>query len=132
MNARVMLVDDEEAIRESVEIFFQASDIDLLAVASGNECIEYLDAGFRGLILMDVMMPGMNGWETIRNIIERGLFEGNIIVMLTALSSPDCSMEGIQEYVADYMTKPFNPNEMLESVDYYLTLLDGSEPADGQ
>lgn len=132
MNARIMLVDDEEAIRESVEIFFQASDIDLLTAASGNECIEYLEAGFRGLILMDVMMPGMNGWETIRNIIERSLFEGNIIVMLTALSAPDCSMEGIQEYVTDYMTKPFNPNEMLESVNYYLTLLDGSGPADGQ
>lgn len=132
MDARVMLVDDEEVIRESVEIFFQSSALELLTAASGNECLERLEAGFRGVILMDVMMPGMNGWDTIRNIVERNLFEGNIIVMLTALSAPDCSMEGIQEYVTDYMTKPFNPNEMLESVNYYLTLLNDPVPADGQ
>lgn len=132
MDARVMLVDDEEVIRESVEIFFQSSALELLTVASGNECLERLEAGFRGVILMDVMMPGMNGWDTIRNIVERNLFEGNIIVMLTALSSPDCGLEGIQEYVTDYVTKPFNPNEMLESVHYYLTLLNNIEPVDGQ
>lgn len=132
MDARVMLVDDEEVIRESVEIFFQSSALELLTAASGIECIEHLEAGFRGVILMDVMMPGMSGWDTIRNIVERNLFEGNIIVMLTALSSPDCSMEGIQEYVTDYVTKPFNPNDMLESVHYYLTLLNNFEPVNGQ
>lgn len=131
MDAKVMLVDDEEVIRESVEIFFQSSALDLITASSGDECIEQLEAGFRGVILMDVMMPGMNGWETIRKIIELNLFEGNIIVMLTALSAPDCSMEGILEYVTDYVTKPFNPHEMLESVHYYLTLLNGLEPADG-
>lgn len=132
MDARVMLVDDEEMIRESVEMFFKSSAIELLTAANGDECIKHLEAGFRGVILMDVMMPRMNGWDTIRKIVERNLFEGNIIIMLTALSTPNSKMEGIQEYVTDYMTKPFNPNEMLENVRYYLTLLTDLEPADGQ
>jgi DNA-binding response OmpR family regulator len=80
---------------------------------------------------MDVMMPEMNGWNTIRAIIERNLFEGNIIVMLTALDAPDSTMEGIQEYVTDYMTKPFNSDELLESVRYYFTLLNVVEPVNG-
>ena len=131
MNTRVMLVDDEEMIRESVAELFLSEGITLLTAASGNECLEHLKAGFRGVILMDVMMPNMNGWDTIRKVVEGNLFEGNIIVMLTALGAPDDKMEGIQEYVTDYLTKPFNPDELMESVQYYLSLLNALEPVNG-
>ena len=81
---------------------------------------------------MDVMMPDMNGWDTIRKIVESDLYEGNIIVMLTALDAPDNKMDGIQEYVTDYLTKPFNPDELMEILQYYFTLLNVVEPAHGQ
>jgi DNA-binding response OmpR family regulator len=123
MDAKVMLVDDEELIRESVKVFFESEGIDLLTAASGEECLDYLEDGFRGVILMDVMMPEMNGWDTIRKIVENDLYDGNIIVMLTALDAPDNKMEGIQEYVTDYLTKPFNPVELMEILEYYFTLL---------
>jgi DNA-binding response OmpR family regulator len=128
MNARIMLVDDEESIRESVGTFFESEDIPYLIAASGDECLEHLEAGFRGVILMDVMMPGMNGWDTIRKIVKEELFDGNIIVMLTALGVPDNKMEGIQEYVTDYLTKPFNPDELLETLQYYFNLLNSLVP----
>lgn len=131
MDARLMLVDDEEMIRESVEEFFASEGIAILTAAGGNECLEHLEAGFRGVILMDVMMPGMNGWDTIRKVVEGNLFDGNIIVMLTALGTPDNKMEGIQEYVTDYLTKPFNPDELMESIQYYFSLLDALEPVHG-
>jgi DNA-binding response OmpR family regulator len=123
MEAKVMLVDDEELIREAIEVFFQANGMKILTAASGEECLDYLDDGFRGVILMDVMMPEMNGWDTIRKIVENDLYEGNIIVMLTAMDAPDNKMEGIQEYVTDYLTKPFKPNELLEILEYYFSLL---------
>ena len=132
MDAKVMLVDDEEMIRESVEVFFLSEGIKILTAASGDECLDLLEEGFRGVILMDVMMPEMNGWDTIRKIVENDLYEGNIIVMLTALGAPDSKMEGLQEYVTDYLTKPFNPDELMEILQYYFSLLDASEPADGQ
>ncbi|NTV51169.1 MAG: response regulator [Geobacteraceae bacterium] len=132
MDAKVMLVDDEEMIRESVKEFFQLEGIQLLTAASGDECLEYLENGFRGVILMDVMMPDMNGWDTIRKIVESDLYEGNIIVMLTAMNAPDNKMEGIQEYVTDYLSKPFNPDELLEILRYYFTLLDALEPEHGK
>ncbi|MHB8121015.1 MAG: response regulator [Desulfuromonadaceae bacterium] len=131
MDAKVMLVDDEEMIRESVKEFFQSEGITLLTAASGDECLEYLENGFRGVILMDVMMPDMNGWDTIRTIVENNLYEGNIIVMLTAMNAPDNKMEGIQEYVTDYLSKPFNPDELLEILQYYFSLLDVLEPEHG-
>lgn len=131
MNARVMLVDDEEMIRDSVTVFFQSEGVGILTAASGEECLEHLDAGFRGVILMDVMMPEMNGWDTIRKIVENDLYEGNIIVMLTALNAPDNKMEGIQEYVTDYLTKPFNPTELMDVLRYYLGLMEALEPVHG-
>ena len=132
IDAKLMLVDDEEMIRESVEAFFQSEGVRILTAASGDECLEHLEAGFRGVILMDVMMPEMNGWDTIRAIVANDLFEGNIIVMLTALGVPDNKMEGIQEYVTDYLTKPFNPDELMEILQYYFSLLEAVEPVHGQ
>ena len=130
MDAKVMLVDDEEMIRESVELFFQSEGIKILTAASGDDCLDYLEEGFRGIILMDVMMPNMNGWDTIRKIVENDLYEGNIIVMLTAMDAPDNKMEGIQEYVTDYLTKPFNPDELMEILQYYFTLMNDLAPVD--
>ena len=128
MDAKVMLVDDEAMIRDSVELFFQSEGIKILTAATGDDCLEYLEEGFRGIILMDVMMPNMNGWDTIRKIVENDLYEGNIIVMLTAMDAPDNKMEGIQEYVTDYLTKPFNPDELMEILQYYFTLMNALEP----
>ena len=132
MDAMVMLVDDEDLIRESVAAFFQAVDMKIITAASGEECLDYLEDGFRGVILMDVMMPEMNGWDTIRRIVDADLYDGNIIVMLTALDAPDNKMEGIQEYVTDYLTKPFNPNDLLETLQYYFEILKALGPGHGR
>lgn len=123
MDSRVMIVDDEAMIREAVEILFQAEGLGVIAASSGEECLGYLQSGFRGVILMDVMMPGMDGWDTIRRIVVQGLYEGNIIVMLTAMDAPGEKMEGLQEYVTDYVTKPFDTHDLLDSLQYYLSLL---------
>jgi DNA-binding response OmpR family regulator len=131
MDAKVMLVDDEELIRESVGMFFQSVGIKVLTAASGEECLDLLEDGFRGVILMDVMMPEMNGWDTIRKIVDNDLYDGNIIVMLTALDAPDNKMEGVQEYVTDYLTKPFNPGDLMEILEYYFSLLEALEPHRG-
>lgn len=132
MNIKVMLVDDEAMIRESVALFFQSEGIEILTAASGDECLDHLENGFRGLILMDVMMPDLNGWDTIRKIVNNDLYEGNVIVMLTALDAPDNTMEGIQEYVTDYLTKPFNPDELMELIHYFDDLMKDMGSVNGQ
>jgi len=123
MNRRIMIVDDNEYVRASVDIICESAQLELTSAASGPECLKQLEEGFRGVILMDIMMPDMDGWDTIRAMVERGLYQGNIIVMLTGMGEPDSKMEGLQEYVSDYMTKPFSPDELLDSLEYYLTLL---------
>jgi CheY-like chemotaxis protein len=120
----VMIVDDNEFIRVSVEIICQSEEIGLTSVASGAECLAQLEAGFRGVILMDIMMPEMDGWDTIREMVNRDLYPGNIVVMLTGMGEPDAKMDGVQEYVTDYMTKPFGPDQLVESLQYYLSMLE--------
>jgi len=120
---KIMIVDDNEYVRASVEIICQSVQLDITCAAGGEECLSHLESGFRGVILMDIMMPEMDGWDTIREIVGRGLYDGNIIVMLTGMGEPDAKMDGVQEYVTDYMTKPFGPDQLIESLQYYLTLL---------
>ena len=123
MSNKIMIVDDNEYVRASVEIICQSVQLGLSSAASGEECLGHLESGFRGVILMDIMMPDMDGWDTIRQIVHKGLYPGNIIVMLTGMGEPDAKMDGVQEYVTDYMTKPFGPDQLIESLQYYLTLL---------
>ncbi|MBJ6727244.1 response regulator [Geomesophilobacter sediminis] len=122
MPQNVMIVDDNEYVRASVEMTCEGTGIEVTPAASGPECLRLLTGGFRGLILMDIMMPEMDGWDTIREIIGRGLYPGNIIIMLTGVGEPDAKMEGMQEYVTDYLTKPFAPEQLLETLNYYLKL----------
>lgn len=121
---RVMVVDDEECIRETMLELLASEGIEALTAFGSKDCLRFLREGFRGVILMDVMMPGKDGWETIREIEREGLMEGNIIAMLTAMDVPDERMQGLQEIVIDYIIKPFEPVELITAVRRYLTLLD--------
>ena len=62
--------------------------------------------GFRGIILMDSMMPVMDGPDTIKNIVNENLAEGNIILMLTSRDEPDERLDEVKQYVVDYLAKP--------------------------
>ena len=121
---RVMLVDDEECIRETISELLDSEGIKIITAVGSHECLRFLRGGFRGVILMDIMMPGMDGWATIREIEKEGLMPGNIISMLTAMDVPDERMEGLQEYVVDYITKPFDPSDFITAVRKHLILLD--------
>ncbi len=121
---RVMVVDDEECIRETLYELLTSEGINVITVSGAEACLSTLRAGFRGIILMDVMMPVKDGWATIREIKEAGLLEGNIISMLTAMDVPDERMDGLQEVVIDYIVKPFDPSEFLATIRRYLALLE--------
>lgn len=120
----VMVVDDEECIRQTMSALLTAEGISVVTAVGSSDCLRLLKDGFRGVILMDIMMPGKDGWDTIREIQKAGLLEGNIISMLTAMDVPDGRMDGLQEVVIDYITKPFDPAMLVNSVRKYLGYLD--------
>jgi DNA-binding response OmpR family regulator len=119
----IMVVDDDEDILFTVRSIFKKHSVPVIVAKSGQECLEHLDKGFRGVILMDIMMPGMDGWDTIKEIVDRGYADDLIISMFTAKDVPDTKMEYLKEYVIDYITKPFEPQELIDVVDQYLDMI---------
>lgn len=121
---RLMVVDDAECIRVTVRELFKQEGVEVVTARGAEDCMQHLHNGFRGVILMDVMMPEKDGWDTIREIEAAGLLQGNIIVMLTGMDSPDQRMEGLQEVVVDYVTKPFSSNQLIETIQRYFEYLE--------
>lgn len=121
---RVLVVDDEPMVVYSVRRILESAKIEVHAAENGTACLEELRKGFKGLILMDIMMPGMDGWDTIEQIVKEGFAEGNIICMLTGKEEPDAKMEKLKEYVLDYIRKPFDKDQLLAIVGDYLAYLE--------
>ncbi|WP_181391271.1 PleD family two-component system response regulator [Methanospirillum stamsii] len=116
----IMIVDDDAHVRIAVRTILSDAGFNVIAASSGKECINFLKDGFSGVLLLDIMMPEMDGWDTISAILESGLEKRIVIVMLTAKNNPDSKMIGLQEYVIDYLTKPFDNEELIEKVGFFL------------
>ncbi len=109
-----MVVDDIPDVHVAVSRVLQRAGYTVTCASDGVECISLLRKGFRGLILMDIQMPSLDGWETIRKMVEEDLIRGNLICMLTTRPTPGEAAEGLEEYVFDYMPKPFEASQLLE------------------
>ena len=122
-NRNVMIVDDDAHVRIAVKTILSDAGFHIIAAESGDQCIDLLKNGFSGVILLDIMMPGMDGWDTIRAILENKLEHGIAIVMLTAKNAPDTKMIGLQEYVVDYITKPFDNEDLIEKTAFIMSFV---------
>jgi CheY-like chemotaxis protein len=112
----VLVVDDEPTIQFTIERVLAAAGYQVSCVDDGSACLAAVRAGFRGVILMDVMMPGLDGWETIAALAEEGLVDGNAICVVTALNEPEAGMAKVKEHIRDFLCKPFQVPELLAKV----------------
>jgi len=115
----VMIVDDDAHVRIAVKTVLSDAGFNITTASGGEECIQFIKEGFSGIILLDVMMPDMDGWDTISAILDQKMEKEVVIIMLTAKDNPDAKMIGLQEYVIDYMTKPFDNEELIERVNFF-------------
>ena len=117
MNNKIMVVDDETDILTSIRALFEKQNYEVTTVESGEECIQELEKGFKGVILMDIMMPNMDGWDTIKKIVNRGLIKNVAINIITGKGTKDHQKLGeLGSYVYDYLTKPIDINQLIDSV----------------
>jgi two-component system response regulator MprA len=102
--ARILIVDDEEEIRQLVAEFLEARGYSVISAASGIEALTALERFHPDLILLDVMMPRMNGLEALRRIRE---VDGRVgVIMLTAVEDEGVARQAMQSEAYDYVTKP--------------------------
>ncbi|MGM9987338.1 MAG: response regulator transcription factor [Bacillaceae bacterium] len=112
-NFNILVVDDEKEIREAITIYLRNEGMNVIQAADGIEAIEKLTEHEIHLILLDIMMPRLDGIQTTFKIRE----QKNIpIIILSAKSEDTDKILGLQIGADDYITKPFNPLELLARV----------------
>jgi CheY-like chemotaxis protein len=121
MKKKVMVVDDDPDILITIRELFESEGFEVYTVTSGKECITELENGFKGVILMDIMMPHMDGWTTIRQIVIRGLNKGNIISMISAKDECEWRYDDLKPHIQHYITKPFDIEQLRHTVKGYFT-----------
>ncbi|MEV4455174.1 response regulator [Microbispora sp. NPDC049633] len=108
--ARVLLVDDREENLIALEAILSSLDVVPIRARSGEEALKALLSTDFALILLDVRMPGMDGFETAAHIKRRERTRNIPIIFLTVVdSAPDYAFRGYAAGAVDYLTKPFDP-----------------------
>jgi DNA-binding response OmpR family regulator len=124
MEKRLMVVDDDPDILISIRKIFEREGYEVLTVDTGHDCVKEIERGFKGVILIDIMMPFLDGWDTIEQILKRGLTKDVIISILTAKGTPDHEkMKGLEGFIYDYITKPFDISHLKEIVSSQYSML---------
>lgn len=120
MSKKIMIVDDEEDIRVSVGQIFEVSGYEVIKAVDGNDCLNKLEHGILDLVILDIMMPGMNGWDVAARIKENPKWNEIPIVFLTAKGDEmSIGMGGLAS--EEYVVKPFDIIKLKERVEEILT-----------
>lgn len=110
MKTKVLLVEDEESIRKFVKINLEREGYTIFEAGSGEEGIEVARRERPDIVVLDIMLPGIDGFEVCKTL--RGEFPSLGIIMLTAKAEDYDKIMGLQYGTDDYLTKPFNPTEL--------------------
>ena len=122
MPQKILVVDDEENIRDLAALYLQKEGFIVECAVDGDDALSRFAQVQPAMVLLDVMMPGMDGFEVCREIRR----EHDVpILMLTARSDDVDKIVGLEIGADDYMTKPFNPREMVARVKAILRRFEG-------
>jgi len=123
--SKVLIVDDEAAIRDMVGVTLDLAGFDSISATNTHEAKVLILDERPDLVLLDWMLPGGSGIELARHL-RRNEFAINIpIIMLTAKTSEDNKVQGLNEGVDDYVTKPFSPRELIARIKTVLRRVNG-------
>jgi len=117
MSKKILIVDDELGIRESLKLILE-KDYDVDIATNCQECLEYLKQNPVELVLLDIKMPRVSGIETLKQI--KSINPNIKIVMVTGYKSVETATEAIHAGASDYVVKPFSSKDILEAVEKIL------------
>ena len=113
---QILVVDDDRNLRKIIQTNLELAGYDVTTAANGEEALRVLDSMQPDLIVLDVMMPLMDGYEVARRIRRHPANTHVPIIMLTAKSEVEDKLAGFEAGADDYITKPFGPQELLARV----------------
>lgn len=122
-NRRILVVDDEERMVRFIRLNLEHDGFTVLEAYRGQQAIDRLRTGLPDMVLLDVMMPDMDGFEVLGMIREISQLP---VIMLTAKNEEDDRVRGLELGADDYITKPFSPRELVSRVKAVLRRTEGS------
>jgi DNA-binding response OmpR family regulator len=122
-NRKILVVDDEERMVRFIRLNLEHDGFQVLEAYRGAQAMDRLRTGMPELVLLDVMMPDIDGFEVLRMIRE---ISSVPVIMLTAKSEEDDRVHGLELGADDYITKPFSPRELVSRVKAVLRRTEGT------
>ena len=113
MTPKILVVDDDQALAEMITIMLRGEGFDTHHAEDGATALDQLDSVNPDVVLLDVMLPGMDGMDVCAKIRETS---GVPIIMLTAKSDSADVVQGLENGADDYVVKPFNPKELVARI----------------
>ncbi len=124
-NTTIFIVDDDEAIRDSLAVLLKTVDLNTTTFGSGDEFLEAYDPGWGGCILLDIRMPGTSGIEVQKRLAESGC--SIPIIFITGHGDIPMAVEAMHIGAFDFIQKPFRDQDLLDRIDQALTTSDEQE-----
>jgi two-component system response regulator FixJ len=116
---KVHIVDDDDAVRKSLQLLFKTVDIEATAYESGDVFLEQFDDAVEGCILLDIRMPGMSGLEVQKQLQDRG--NSMPIIFITGHGDVPMAVEAMQSGAFDFIQKPFRDQDLMDRVSQALS-----------
>lgn len=117
---KILIVEDEIFLAEMIQMRLEAAGYEVSMVEDGGAGLELLKKKSFDLILMDVLLPQMDGWETTRRIKSDPKLKAIPVVFLTALARHEDHLKANEVGGSDYLSKPFESEELLKIVEKWL------------
>ena len=108
---KILLVDDEESIVSTLKLFLSLSGFQVVTAGNGIEALDRVTEHHPDLVVLDVLMPQLDGRETLRRLRQRG--DWTPVILLTQVDSAPQRIMAIEEGADDYLNKPFDPQELV-------------------
>lgn len=120
MSGRILVVDDERLILDLAVMLLSARGYEVITAESGEECLQAVERQTPPLVLLDYMMPGMDGMTTLRELRQR--FPDTYVIMLTGKGNEQIAVEVMKAGAADYVLKPFSNQDLIDRIENVLRI----------
>lgn len=123
-NPSIIVVEDEEDILELITYNLIKAKFQVLGASSGEEALELIEKNKPDLVLLDLMLPGIDGFEVCTRLRESEEFKNIPVIMLTARGEENMIVKGLEIGADDYVTKPFSPKVLIARINNVLNRQD--------
>lgn len=120
MKPSVLVIEDSASVRRLIEVCLRVLDVDVAAAEDGIKGLDTARTTLPDLIVLDIGLPGMDGWEVLRHLRAGDETTHIKVLVLTAHAQPEVAEQAAQGGADDFMTKPFRPGELRERLEKLL------------